>query len=115
MRQRGAAEPHEAVEIGPENAVELLVAQRLERREGKDRAVVDDDVETAECVDRSLHRRIARRARRQVERDQFDRAALRAPVFGTPAPARLGPRAESHALALLRQPPCIATAGTAPP
>src|SRR3546814_20728164 len=100
FRSRGAAEPHEAVEIGPENAVELLVAQRLERREGKDRAVVDDDVETAECVDRSLHRRIARRARRQVERDQFDRAALRAQFFGNLAPARFGPRGDRHARAI---------------
>src|SRR3546814_19349255 len=70
MRQRGAAEPHEAVEIGPENAVELLVAQRLERREGKDRDVVADDVEPADCVDRILTRRIPRPARPQVKTHQ---------------------------------------------
>src|SRR3546814_6161565 len=68
----------------------------------------------SEGADRSLHRRIARRARRQVERDQFDRAALRAQFFGNLAPARFGPRGDRHARAIFRKLRCNDAADTAP-
>ena len=101
MVHKNAGKPHEAVEVGSQNLIKFIIGQCFQGCKREDRAVVNHNVETTECRNGALHRRITGLTRGKIERDKRSFATHRANFIDHCLPAGLGSGGDQYAGAIL--------------